>query len=171
MLDRYKCLLTFLFRNLKVQIDSVVAFYPPQIQAHSMQQWSHSLAKGRSGRELFIIARLQLDVLRCRFLVQRLNVSRCHDSGQELFDIAQEMIAVVLSLWLQRDYLQNFNYALHWIVSASLIALIVAKLLLRRFATESLLLDFSVWSFDDLQLRFQARRSSYSSQNRKSSSR
>lgn len=113
--------------NLKVEMENVVGSYPSQIHYYNIQQWSHSLSRGRSGHELYIVARIQLDVLRCRFLIQRLNVSRCQDSGLELLHIAQEMMAVVLSLWLHRDHLKHFNYVLNWIVSTSVIALITAK--------------------------------------------
>jgi len=138
--------------NLKVEIENVVGSYPPQIQYHNLQRWSHSLADGNSGRDLYVAARVQLDVLQCRFLLQKLNVSRCHASGQELLDLAQEMMAVVLSLWLHRDQLQDFKFALNWIVSTAVVALNAANGSLRQFPMESLALDFSVWSSDDPQL-------------------
>jgi hypothetical protein len=45
-------------------------------------------------------------------------VSRCHATGQALLDIAQEMMTVVLAVWLNRDHLQSFNHAFNWLVSS-----------------------------------------------------
>ena len=98
-------------------MDDIVASYPPYIQYHNLQQQGQNEVGGMRGRDLYIVTRIHLDVLQCRFLIQRLNVSRCHASGQALLDIAQEMMATVLSMWLHRDIMQSFSHALNWIVS------------------------------------------------------
>jgi hypothetical protein len=66
---------------------------------------------------VYIIHRIKLDVLQCNFLLQRLLVSRKFNGGQDLFDIAQEALSIIISLWLHRDQLQDVNYAFDWIVS------------------------------------------------------
>ncbi|KAL4937907.1 hypothetical protein BDV06DRAFT_65449 [Aspergillus oleicola] len=49
-----------------------------------------SQSRGRSLRDLYIITRI-------------------------LFDIAHQTISIILSLWLNRDLLQNFNHTFYWI--------------------------------------------------------
>lgn len=49
--------------------------------------------------------------LQCRFLLQRLKVSRAFSSGQALLEVAQEMMTAVLALWPNRDSLQLFNHS------------------------------------------------------------
>lgn len=70
---------------------------------------------------MFIITRIQLDVLQCHFLLQRLLVSREFSCGQHLFDIAQETLSIILSLWLNRDQYPDFNHFFDWIVSLHVI--------------------------------------------------
>lgn len=73
--------------------------------------------QARSAHQIYIINRIQLDVLQCHFLLQRLLVSRKFNGGQDLFDIAQEALSIITSLWLHRDQLQDINHAFDWIVS------------------------------------------------------
>ncbi|KAJ5300953.1 uncharacterized protein N7443_005955 [Penicillium atrosanguineum] len=104
--------------DLIAQLEKRVASYPPQIQYHSNMEWplqSTVSFHGRSVHEMYIITRIQLDVLQCKFLLQRLVVSRGLGGGQELFDIARETISVIVSLWLNRDQLQQFHHAFDWI--------------------------------------------------------
>jgi len=102
--------------GLIAQFDDIIASYPPHIQHDNFEYRSQSGAGGSYGRNLYIITRIHLDVLQCRFLIQRLNVSRCYATGQELLDIAQEKMTTVLSVWLNRDQLRDYNHAFNWIV-------------------------------------------------------
>ncbi|KAJ5963433.1 uncharacterized protein N7479_003309 [Penicillium vulpinum] len=104
--------------DLKVQLGKIVASYPPHIQYQENSGWtpqSSSRLNERSAHEVYMTTRIQLDVLQCQFLLQRLLVSRQFSGGQDLFDIAQETMSVILSLWLNRDRLQEFHHAFDWI--------------------------------------------------------
>ncbi|KAI2722544.1 hypothetical protein CBS147332_3473 [Penicillium roqueforti] len=103
--------------DLQVQLGKIVASYPPHIQYRRNSEWPQSSSRchERSAHEVYIITRIQLDVLQCQFLLQRLLVSRQFSGGQDLFDIAQETMSVILSLWLKRDQLQEFHHAFDWI--------------------------------------------------------
>ncbi|CAI7641217.1 unnamed protein product [Penicillium glandicola] len=104
--------------DLQVQLGKIVASYPPHIQYQGNCEWSSQSSlrfHERSAHEVYIITRIQLDVLQCQFLLQRLLVSRQFSGGQDLFDIAQETMSVILSLWLKRDQLQEFHHAFDWI--------------------------------------------------------
>ncbi|KAJ6058170.1 uncharacterized protein N7446_007753 [Penicillium canescens] len=104
--------------DLIVQLEKIVASYPPHIQYHSNMEWpSHSKWSfhGQSAHEMYIITRIQLDVLQCKFLLERLIVSRGFNDGQGLFDIAKETISVIVFLWLNRDKLQELHHAFDWI--------------------------------------------------------
>lgn len=106
-------------RDLISQLRRIVASYPPHIQYRENMEWprtTNSTLHVRAVCDIYIITRIQLDVLQCRFLLQRLLVSRHLGNGQELFDIAQEMMSLVLSLWLHRDQLQYFSHAFDWLV-------------------------------------------------------
>ncbi|RDW67611.1 hypothetical protein BP6252_09007 [Coleophoma cylindrospora] len=104
--------------NLTTQLNGIVDSYPAHLQFATRSQ---NLSKTRdpsssSAREFYIKSRLQLDVLQCHFLLQRLSVSRGFVSGQKLLDVAVQMMNVVLSLWLNRDELIHFNFAFDWVV-------------------------------------------------------
>ncbi|KAJ5502105.1 FAD dependent oxidoreductase superfamily [Penicillium fimorum] len=104
--------------DLKLQLGKIVASYPPQIQYQGNSEWppqSTSRSHERRAHEVYITTRIHLDVLQCQFLIQRLLVSRQFSGGQELFNIAQETMSVILSLWLNRDQLQEFHHAFDWI--------------------------------------------------------
>ncbi|KAJ5373478.1 FAD dependent oxidoreductase superfamily [Penicillium concentricum] len=104
--------------HLKVQLEKIVASYPPHIQYRGNSEWhlqSASQSHERSAHEVYITTRIHLDVLQCQFLLQRLLVSRQFSGGQDLFDIAQETMSVILSLWLNRDQLQELHHAFDWI--------------------------------------------------------
>ncbi|EED23993.1 FAD dependent oxidoreductase superfamily [Talaromyces stipitatus ATCC 10500] len=104
--------------SLIIQLRQIVASYPSHIQYHRNSEWPLEPTLGlhsRSAHEMYIITRIQLDVLQCHFLLQRLLVSRQFNSGQELFDVAQETISIIVSLWQNRDQLQELSYAFNWI--------------------------------------------------------
>ncbi|CAI7600045.1 unnamed protein product [Penicillium discolor] len=104
--------------DLQVQLGEIVASYPPHIQYQGSSEWhpqSSSRFHEQSAQEAYIITRIQLDVLQCQFLLQRLLVSRQFSGGQDLFDIAQETMSVIISLWLNRDQLHEFHHAFDWI--------------------------------------------------------
>jgi hypothetical protein len=65
---------------------------------------------------MYLVTRIRTDVLQCQFLFERLKVSRGFATGQELLDVAQEMMAVVLSFWLNRDLLSKYTFAFEWLV-------------------------------------------------------
>ncbi|EKV19474.1 FAD dependent oxidoreductase superfamily [Penicillium digitatum PHI26] len=104
--------------DLQVQLGKIVASYPRHIQYQGNSEWHpqpSSRPHKRGAHEVYIITRIQLDVLQCQFLLQRLLVSRQFSGGQNLFNIAQETMTVILSLWLNRDQLQEFHHAFDWI--------------------------------------------------------
>ncbi|OKL61878.1 hypothetical protein UA08_02272 [Talaromyces atroroseus] len=104
--------------NLIVQLRQIVASYPPHIQYRRSSEWPSEPGSGfysQSAHDMYIITRIHLDILQCHFLLQRLLVSREFCGGQDLFDIAQDMISIILSLWHNRDQLQDLNYAFDWI--------------------------------------------------------
>ncbi|OQE27975.1 hypothetical protein PENFLA_c005G04232 [Penicillium flavigenum] len=104
--------------DLQVQLRNIVALYPPHIQYQGNSEWhsqSSSQFHRRSAHGAYIITRIQLDVLQCQFLLQRLLVVQQFSGGQDLFDIAQETMSVILSLWQNRDQLQEFHHAFDWI--------------------------------------------------------
>ncbi|KAJ5757561.1 uncharacterized protein N7511_006255 [Penicillium nucicola] len=100
------------------QLENTVESYPPHIQYYSniaQPSKSNSSIHGQSAHDRYIVTRIHLDVLQCKFLLQRLIVSRGLGGGQDLFDIAQETISVIVSLWLNRDQIQSFHHAFDWI--------------------------------------------------------
>ncbi|KGO68392.1 hypothetical protein PITC_070170 [Penicillium italicum] len=104
--------------DLQGQLRKVVASYPPHVQYQGNSEWppqSSSRFHERNPHEVYIITRIHLDVLQCQFLLQRLLVSQQFSGNQDLFDIAQETISVILSLWLGRDQLHEFHHAFDWI--------------------------------------------------------
>lgn len=115
-------------RDLIVRLRRIVASYPPHIRYDSNLEWPQQSGLGphtRNAHEMYIIHRIQLDVLQCHFLLQRLLVSRKFNGGQDLFNIAQETISIVISLWLHRDQLQDVNFAFDWIVRSLSLARMV----------------------------------------------
>ncbi|PCG99120.1 Hypothetical protein PENO1_054710 [Penicillium occitanis (nom. inval.)] len=104
--------------DLVAQLRRIVASYPPHIRYDRNLEWPSNLSSGsqaRSAHQVYIINRIQLDVLQCHFLLQRLLVSRKFNGGQDLFDIAQEALSIITSLWLHRDQLQDVTHAFDWI--------------------------------------------------------
>ena len=105
------------FSALVVQLDQITNSYPEHIRYRSLEQTPSGGVQTRPPHEIYLITRIQLDVLQCAFLLQRLLVSRGLSNGQELFNVAQEMISVVLSLWSDREQLRVYNFSFDWIVS------------------------------------------------------
>jgi len=102
-----------------LELDQIVKSYPPHIQYPTNPQWFQkptSVSDRDSPRGMYIITRIHLDILQCRFLLQRLLISKGFCGGQELFDISNQMVTTVLSFWSNRDYLQNLLYGFDWIV-------------------------------------------------------
>ncbi|CZR67120.1 uncharacterized protein PAC_17019 [Phialocephala subalpina] len=102
--------------DLLLELNRVVKSYPAHLQYYKPDQQQTSPFQAKAAREIYITSRIQLDVLQCGFLLQRLLVSRGLSNGQDLFDIALEMISVVLSFWSNREQLQHYNYAFDWIL-------------------------------------------------------
>jgi len=92
------------------QLEIISTSYPPHIQYPKYPQWTENPS------DMYIISRIQLDVLQCQFLLQRLLVSRNFCSGQELFNISIRMTSIILSVWMNRDRLQNFHFAFDWML-------------------------------------------------------
>lgn len=112
-----------IYRDLIVQLRRIVASYPPHIRYDRNLEWPLKSGVGslaRSAHQVYIINRIQLDVLQCHFLLQRLLVSRGFNGGQDLFDIAQETLSIIVSLWLHRDELQDLTHTFDWIVGCLL---------------------------------------------------
>lgn len=96
-------------------MDEVEAQYPPYIQYSNIEEWWKKPGKNL---EIYLITRVHLDVLQCRFLLERLKVSQGFASGQKLLEVAQLMMATVLSFWLNRDRLMDHVAAFTWFVSS-----------------------------------------------------
>ncbi|PYH92282.1 FAD dependent oxidoreductase superfamily [Aspergillus ellipticus CBS 707.79] len=101
--------------NLIIQLRDIVASYPAHLQYRHASQWPC----GRSAHDMYIVTRIQLDVLQCHFLLQRLLVSRQLSGGQDLVTVAQETMSIILLLWQHRDQLQDVNHAFDWIAVSS----------------------------------------------------
>ncbi|KAI9054513.1 hypothetical protein LZ554_001670 [Drepanopeziza brunnea f. sp. 'monogermtubi'] len=101
---------------LVTQLEQIVGTYPPHIRYHTIEHPDHSQSRKRAPHEIYLITRIQLDILQCAFLLQRLLVSRGYCNGQKLFNIAYDMIHVVLSLWSDSEHLRDFNFAFDWII-------------------------------------------------------
>ncbi|KAJ5692887.1 hypothetical protein N7462_002310 [Penicillium macrosclerotiorum] len=99
--------------DLIFKLEKIVISYPPHIQYHGDSDWSLKsmlYPHGRSAHDIYITTRIHLDVLQCQFLLQRLLVSRQFCGGQDLFDVAQETMSVILTLWLKRDQLPELYH-------------------------------------------------------------
>lgn len=103
--------------ELLKKVDEVENSYPRHIQYSNIHEWSRN--QGYSGHETYIVTRIHLDVLQCRFLFEKLKLSRGFVSGQRVLHIAQEMMTAVLNVWLNREELQLYHFAFDWIVSYS----------------------------------------------------
>lgn len=63
------------------------------------------------------MTRIQAEVLQTRFLLERLKQkSSSSGSSQSLFNVAQELMEVIISLWLDRDRLCAYQSVFHWMV-------------------------------------------------------
>ncbi|PBP18430.1 FAD dependent oxidoreductase superfamily [Diplocarpon rosae] len=99
---------------LVTQLEQIISTYPAHIRYHPISQQPAS--QKRVPHEVYLITRIQLDVLQCAFLLQRLLVSGGYSNGQDLFNVAKEMISVVLACWSERELLTDYNYAFDWLI-------------------------------------------------------
>jgi len=102
--------------NSKVieRLDQIEESYPRHVRYSNISEWWEQQS---GSSELYLATGIHLDILQCRFLLERLNVSRGFTSEQRLLEVAQQTMAAVLSLWLNRDRLVNHVAAFDWIVS------------------------------------------------------
>ncbi|RFU29783.1 hypothetical protein B7463_g6576, partial [Scytalidium lignicola] len=73
--------------------------------------------KSSTGRLLLCQAVSMLDLLQCRFLIDRVAVARGLTNGQGLLDISMEIIDITNMFWLKRDHLLDFAYQFDWFVA------------------------------------------------------
>lgn len=62
---------------------------------------------------------IELEYYQNLFLIERIAVARCGADGQKLLDLALQMMEVLVSLWIKRDQLQQWNSCFEWQVSIS----------------------------------------------------
>ena len=96
------------------RLDQIEESYPRYIWYSNISEWWEQ--QGVS-LEIYLTTGIHLDVLQCRFLLERLKVSRGFASEQKLLEVAQQMMAAVLSFWLNRDRLVNHLASFDWFVS------------------------------------------------------
>jgi len=103
--------------NSKVieRLDQIEESYPRHIRYSNISEWWEQ--QGGGSLEIYLTTGIYLDILQCRFLLERLKVSRGFASEQKLLEVAQQMMAAVLSFWLNRDRLVNHLASFDWFVS------------------------------------------------------
>lgn len=101
---------------LLVELDRVVNTYPAYLHYIKPEDHTASSFAEENSRKIFFTSRIQLDVLQTKFLLQRLLVSRGLSDGQDLFNLAQELMAVVLGFWTNRVQFHVWNYSFDWIL-------------------------------------------------------
>ncbi|RDW57778.1 hypothetical protein BP5796_12579 [Coleophoma crateriformis] len=96
------------------RLDQIEESYPRHIRYSNISEWCEQQGGGSS--EIYLTTGIHLDILQCRFLLERLKVSRGFASEQKLLEVAQQMMAAVLSLWLNRDRLVNHLASFDWLI-------------------------------------------------------
>jgi len=105
-------------KNSKVieRLDQIEESYPRHIRYSNISEWWEQQSRSL---EIYLTTGIHLDILQCRFLLERLKVSRGFVSEQKLLEVAQQMMAAVLSFWLNRDRLANHLASFEWFVSVT----------------------------------------------------
>ncbi|KAH8811829.1 hypothetical protein F5884DRAFT_671116 [Xylogone sp. PMI_703] len=73
--------------------------------------------KPSTGKLLLMQAVFMLEFLQCRFLIDRVAVSRGLTDGQTLLDVSMEIMDITNMFWLKRDLLLDFYYQFDWFVT------------------------------------------------------
>lgn len=100
--------------KLVEELNRIEKSFPRHIRYSNISEWWKQ--QGRS-LEIYLVTGIHLDILQCDFLLERIKVSRGFASEQRLLKVAQEMIAAVLSFWLNRDRLIDHLASFEWLVS------------------------------------------------------
>jgi hypothetical protein len=80
--------------------------------------YSHGkVPKGSTGRELYSQAKLQIDFLQNKFLLERVATARGLLNTQALLSAAMELLDFTLMFWMNRDQLMAYVFYFDWIVS------------------------------------------------------
>lgn len=106
-----------IYSQLLDNLSNTTFQYPPWLQYRNISQFARPSSVSDNGNSFYLVTRLQAEVLQTKFLLLRLKVkSSSQARNQTLFDTAHELLAVTLSLWLDRDRLFRFQSAFHWMV-------------------------------------------------------
>lgn len=106
------------FSHLISEVNQLESSWPPQLQYSRI----HNAADGvsiLSPNYEYHVTRAHIDVLRCRFLLERLKFSRFQCSTQNLMDLSQESLSLVLRFWLKRDQWSQYSGSFDWLVSST----------------------------------------------------
>jgi hypothetical protein len=75
------------------------------------------IPKSSTGRERYSQARIMLDFLQNKFLLERVAMARGFPNAQSLLCTAMESLEITLMFWMTRDQLSNYTVFFDWIVS------------------------------------------------------
>ena len=123
--------------------------YPKWIQYPNISQFALRSASTTNLENFYIVTRIHAEVLQTKFLLERLKQTpSSRDNSQNMFNAAQELMAVTLSLWIDRDRLHKYQNTLHWMVlyTQSFISCTLANIWHRRSTTAYQPLAFFVLS-------------------------
>lgn len=99
--------------QLLQNLSNITSSYPPWIQYCNISQWSQPAS---STENFYIVTRIQAEVLQTQFLLEKLKHSVSVKSrSQDLFNVAQDLMALTLSMWIDRDRFYDYQYAFHWL--------------------------------------------------------
>jgi hypothetical protein len=104
-------------RHLRERCKDVYASLPP-VLVHRLEDYAGRSEKPMS--ENFARYNLRLEYLHSMFLLEQLIGKHEQSSGQGLFDIAREMLSLVLLFWNQRERLIEASTGVSWMVCDSL---------------------------------------------------
>lgn len=85
----------------------------PSVLIHRLEDYAHS---EKPMSENFAKYNVRLEYLHSLFLLEQLICKHEQSSGQELFDIAREMLSLVLLFWNQRDRFIEVSMGVSWMV-------------------------------------------------------
>jgi hypothetical protein len=86
---------------------------PEQLRYYAQDK----LPKPTTGSEKYSQARIMLDFLQNRFLLERVAMARGFPNAQSLLRTAMESLEITLMFWMMRDQLARYTAYFDWIVS------------------------------------------------------
>jgi hypothetical protein len=75
------------------------------------------LPKATTGSEKYSQARIMLDFLQNKFLLERVAMARGFPNARSLLCTAMESLEITLMFWMLRDQLASYTVFFNWIVS------------------------------------------------------